>query len=277
MTDQERLALLPKPKLYNGHLPLGKKAPRFDRRTLKMSKYMAGVTLPSPPKQGGYYEKVASWPMMLNDSLGDCTIACAGHMIEQWSTYTGKPFIPTDAEILTAYEAVSGYVPGDESTDNGADILTVMNYWRQTGIGGDKIAAFVSVNQNDPTEVKLAVELFGNCYLGVGLPITAQQPVLGWKGLPFWDVPAGGTIGNGAPYSWGGHAIPIVDYGVTPLGKKRLMVVTWGSLYTMSPAFLDTYGDEAYAVLSQDWIAEDGESPSGFDTAQLLADLAAIY
>jgi len=44
--------------------------------------------------------------------------------------------------------------------------------------------------------------------------------------------------------------------------------MTWG--------FLDTYCDEAYAVLSQDWIEKSGLAPSNFDLTALQADLQQI-
>jgi len=40
-------------------------------------------------------------------------------------------------------------------------------------------------------------------------------------------------------------------------------------------AFWNKYCDEAHTLLSQDWLSAKG-APSGFDQAQLLADLSAI-
>jgi hypothetical protein len=253
---------------------LGKKARRIDRRTLRLSKYIRALA--PPPTNAGYITEVTNWPMMLNDSLGDCTVACAGHMIEQWTTYAGSPFTPTDTEILDAYEAVSGYSPDKPDSDNGAVILDVLNYWRKTGIGGDKIAAYVAVDPTNHVEIEQAVALFGNCYIGVGLPITAQNPIQGFNGNPCWSMPEGGPVGDGAPYSWGGHAIPIVGYGIDGEGNKGVEIVTWGQIYDATWGFLSLYCDEAYAVLSQDWIEKDKQSPSGFDVAQLQSDLTQL-
>jgi hypothetical protein len=45
----------------------------------------------------------------------------------------------------------------------------------------------------------------------------------------------------------------------------------------MSWQFFDAYMDEAFAVLSGDWISTKvGTSPSGFDMAALQKDLAAV-
>jgi hypothetical protein len=244
---------------------LGKAPARHDSRTLQLAKYLPPTAVPPPPAKEDWEKKVKKWPVMLNDNLGDCTCACAGHMIEQWTTYTGTAVTPPDSAILAAYEAVSGYNPADPNSDKGAVILDVLNYWRNTGIAGDKIMAYTSIEPQNHNEIKDSVLLFGNCYLGVQLPLSAQNQAV-------WAVPPGGPTGQGAPGSWGGHAIPIVAYDV-----RGLTVVTWGALKRMSWGFLNAYCDEAYAVLSQDWINNVTKlAPNTFDLAALQADLNQI-
>src|SRR6476646_11350255 len=98
--------------LPNGQkVKLGKRPVRLDPRTLQLAKYIAPTAIAPPPVKEDWAKKVSQWPMMLNDNLGDCTCACAAHMIEEWTTYVGKAFTPTDKEVLKAYEAVSGYTP----------------------------------------------------------------------------------------------------------------------------------------------------------------------
>jgi len=251
--------------------PLGKRAPRIDKRTFKLTKYLP--KLPSAPASVEWLPKL-NWGVMLNDSIGDCTCAAAGHMIEQWSALSGVEFRIPDSSILIAYQAVSGYVPGEPQTDNGAVMLDVLNYWRQNGIGGHKILAYVSVNLKNQNEVKTAVQLFGNIYLGVQLPISAQ-------GASVWSVPDAGPVGDGSPGSWGGHCIPIMGYAptvpTTPAASPLVYtVLTWGKPVHMTSHFLNAYADEAYCVLSSDWIDKNGLAPSGFNLAQLQADLASL-
>ena len=255
---------------------LGKKPARFDARTLKLAKYFTAA-LPPAPEAAGYVDKVNRWGMMLNDQIGDCTVAAAGHMIEQWTAYSRTfEFVPSDAAILRAYQAVSGYVPGNPSTDNGAYLLDVLNYWRKTGVAKHKVKAFAQVNPRDHEEIKQAIRLFGNCYIGLGLPVSAQNTRIAENHLPVWEVPKTGTTGDGTAWSWGGHAVPLVGYRETPAGRRGLMAVSWGELFDVTFSFLDAYCDEAYAVVSMDWIKASGMSPSGFDMQQLLADLQAI-
>lgn len=249
----------------NRTVKLGKQAARHDDRTLQFSNYMKATAPPAPPKVEDWTKKVQNWPMMLNDQIGDCTCACAGHMIEEWTAYAHAPgYTPADPQILQAYEAVGGYKPEDPSTDQGAVILDVLNYWRQTGIAGHPIQSYVGIDPKNHSEVEDAVYLFGNCYIGVQLPLSAQNQRV-------WSVPPGGPTGQGAPGSWGGHAIPIVEYD-----SRGVTVITWGAKKRVTWSFLDTYCDEAYAVLSADWIAANNQAPSNFDLAQLQADLSAI-
>jgi hypothetical protein len=243
---------------------LGKMAARHDPRTLLMANYLKPSNIAPPPASKDFQQKVKKWPMMLNDKLGDCTCACAGHMIEQWTTYASKEVIPADQAILQAYEAVSGYKPGHPKTDKGAVVLDVLNYWRKTGISKHQIMAYAAVEPKNHDQIKDAVVLFGNCYLGVQLPVSAQQQQV-------WSVPPGGPVGEGAPGSWGGHAIPVVAYDV-----RGLTVITWGAPKRLTWGFLDAYCDEAYAVLSHDFFNEKEISASGFDLATLKDDLAKI-
>lgn len=239
---------------------LGKHQPRIDERTLPFSAYLTSA-LPPIPQSKDWATKIPSWPMYLNDQLGDCVIAAAAHDIQQWTWYASKYSSLTDAQVLAAYEAVGGYVPGNPSTDNGCAMLDALNYWRNTGMGGHQIAGYVSVNPRLLTEVKQAISLFGNCYVGVQLPVSAQNQT-------FWSVPAEGLTGDGAPGSWGGHCVPLVAYG-----PSTFCCVTWGALLRMSHTFLLDYCDEAYAIVTQDWIDAKGKSPSGFNIAQLQTDL----
>ncbi len=251
-------------RINHSTMKLGKHPARHDPRTLQLAGYLDSA-LPAPPARVDFAGKVANWPMMKNDTVGDCTCAAAGHMIEQWTTYTGAPRVLDDTTIIAAYSAITGYQPGNPSTDHGANELDVLKFWRKKGIGGDKIAGFVALEPGNHHHIKDAVNIFGNCYIGVALPLSAQ-------GQTAWSVPPGGATGTGAPGSWGGHAVPVVGYD-----DRFLSVVTWGKLLQMTWQFWDTYCDEAYAVLSRDWIDKaKGATPSGFNWKQLEIDLSEV-
>ena len=211
--------------------------------------------------------------MMANDALGDCTCAAAGHMIECWTTNVGDAFTPSDAQVVAAYSATSGYIPGN-AADNGAVELDVLNYWRQQGIASHKIDAYAALDVRKNTRsgprnqecVKQAISLFGGAYISLALPLSAQQQDV-WDVPGWWDK----FQGRGDAGSWGGHAVPILAYD-----SGGLTCITWGAKKRMTWDFFAQYCDEAYAPLSLDWLSKQGTDPAGLDLGQLSADLAVI-
>jgi hypothetical protein len=189
-------------------------------------------------------------------------------MVEQWNFYAGHPFQPADSDVLTCYEKIGGYVPGDPSTDNGATMLDMLRYWRNTGLGGHKIVAYMALDITNVNQVKQAILYFGGVYLGLGLPLSAMDK-------DDWTVPNGGVYGpQGVPYGWGGHDVPVMA-----ASPHTLTCVTWGKTLKMSWNFFWDYagaaaGGEAYVILSHDWFSVGGLAPSGFNISQLQADLA---
>lgn len=240
---------------------LGRLPTRHDPRTLKLASYTA--PLPAIPDMKNWGVVSGDWGMMRNDELGDCTIAAAGHMVLLDTAARGTPVRIEDCEIVRAYAAVSGYTPGDPSTDNGAVELNVLNYWRQLGIGGHKILGYAAVPLNNRLALRQAIYLFGAVYAGVELPRTAQDQDV-------WNVdPDGGE--DSAPGSWGGHAVPLVGYDT-----HALACITWGEPKWLTDDWWAKYGSEAYVVISEDWAPPGGVAPNSFNMDQLKADLAAI-
>jgi hypothetical protein len=244
---------------------LGRKAPRRDARTLQLANYVDHGVLPHVPPKFDWNRAVKTWPVMLNDRLGDCTCACTGHVIQCWTANAGQEVILPDDDILRLYEAVSGYDPATGTNDDGAVELDVLNYWRQNGVAGHKIGAYVALEPMNHDHLRIATFLFGAVYTGIALPETIQMQDV-------WAVPPEGPNGAGAPGSLGGHAVPITGYdalGVT--------CVTWGRLQRMTWGFVDEYMEEAYCLLSAaDWFGGGKVAPSGFDIAALQDDLVAL-
>ena len=246
-------------------LKLGKGAARHDPRALLMASYVA-PSLPPPPPSADLTTKVSAWGMMENDQIGDCTCAAAGHLLMEWTANAGKKMVtPSDKQIVAAYSAITGYNPTTGANDNGAVEVDVLNYWRQTGIAGHKIGAFVSLEPSNHNHIMDAVYIFQGCYIGMQLPISAQAQVQNHQP---WSVPPGGATGDGKPGSWGGHAVPAVAYD-----SRGVTVVTWGALQMMTWSFWEAYCDEAYAILSKDYLTGKKTTPHGFSVAQLNADL----
>jgi hypothetical protein len=169
-----------------------------------MHKYLASV--PDAPVSVDNSAGITAWGMMENDTLGDCTIAACGHLIQCWtaSNGPGSEITVPDSIILGAYEAWDGYVAGNPSTDNGGVPIVVLQDWEQQGqqgLGGYPITAHALLDLTQQ-RVQQSIYIFGAAYGGVELPITAQSQVGG-----VWDIVGDGQTGDSAPGSWGGHCL----------------------------------------------------------------------
>lgn len=243
---------------------LGKLPPVHDERTLRLRQYLS-PTLPPPPPTTAYYDKVSTWPMYDNDKYGDCTCAAAGHMIQSWTANAGAEVTPPDSSVVSFYEHFVGTPP---PPDAGCDMLSVLKYWRSTGLDAHKVVAFASVDLTDVAQAKTAIAMLGGIYIGVALPDFA---VTGDMLTVPWTVPPGGPVGTAAPDPANGHCIPAVGYDDT-----QLWVVTWGELKSMAWDFYNAYADEVYAVLSGDLLNPAGTAPDGLDLAALESDLSGL-
>ena len=247
-----------------GTLKLGKHPPVNDDRTLRFGDYVTEA-LPPAPASVTYYQRVPTWPMYWNNKYGDCTSAAAGHMVQNWTANAGTEVTPLDQTVLSFYEHFVGTPP---PPDAGCDMLSVLKYWRQSGLDQHKVRAFASIQLQNQSEAQNAIFLFGALYIGVALPEFAVQ---GDMSTVPWVVPPDGPVGNAAPNPKNGHCIPAAGYDA-----QQLWVITWGELKSMSWDFYNAYADEAYAVLSADFIEKSGGTPGGFDMATLEKDLSQI-
>ncbi len=243
-------------------MKLGLRAVKTDTRTLRLSAYLTPQLPPAPPSRA-WGAAVGSWGMMLNDTLGDCTIAAIGHAVQTWSANRYREITIADAAILQAYERWCGYNPANPASDHGGVELDVLNRWRTQGLDGHTLLGYADPTVGDLNEVRQAINLFGGVYIGLALPATAQTQAV-------WDVDAAGGE-SAAPGSWGGHAVFVTDYD-----QDSFTCVTWGQLKRMTTAFWQAYVQEAHALLCPDWFNATG-APNGFDINQLSSDLLALH
>lgn len=240
------------------NMRLGRKPAVHDPCVPHLFKHMA-MQLPAP--SADWTKAVPSFPMLANNSVGDCTSAGCLHQLQVWYNNTGHSYVPTDAEALALYGATSDYPQKDE----GAVEQTVLQHWKTAGIVtplDTSHIAYAALNPKDVNQIKLSVQYFGGCYLGIELPLTAQTQDV-------WDVVS--TDGDGAPGSWGGHCVIVVAYD-----PKLLTVVTWGQLMKVTPEFLQAYCSESWALISEDWLADSGVSPPGLNMGALQAEMQAL-
>ena len=245
----------------HSNMKLGRKAIKTDSRTLALADYMTSA-LPAPPPSADWTKGITSWGMMLNDKLGDCTIAGAAHAVQVWSANVGEMVTIDDDTVQNYYQQWDGYDPSNPHTDNGGVELDVLNDWQKQSFSGHTLAAFADPKPTNLDQVRQSIHLFGGVYIGLALPITAQTQDV-------WDVVRLGGA-KAKPQSWGGHCVFVPKYD-----EKSFTCITWGELKTMTVAFWTKYCDEAHTLFGLNWMSDKG-SPAGFDQAQLMTDLKCI-
>jgi len=246
-------------------------------KCLKLANYVNVSALPVVPDNLNWISgnESTSWGMMLNDSLGSCTCSAIGHLIQVDTLLsTGTMVTVPDSAILSAYEIVGNYDPSDPSTDNGANMVDVLNFCKNTGIGGHKIVGYATFDPTNAGLLQAALWLFGSLYLGFTLPVSAQNQT----DAGMWSVAKndGGV--------WGGHAINLTSYSnfptnqTNPDSSARLgKLITWGKAISVTENFLNKYCDEAHVILTQDWVNKNSNANiAGFNYNALVSDLPLI-
>jgi hypothetical protein len=244
---------------------LGKTEFRPDPRDLKLTDYLSAPEVPSG--DFGHENLVTDWQGMLgNDTAGDCVWAGGAHETVLLGTEGGHHPAFTTESVLSDYSAVTGYVPGDESTDRGTDVRQAMKYRASTGLrdaNGHRhhIGAYLQLKPADLTELYQALCVFGCVGIGIQFPASAMSQF--HAGEP-WSVVEGSKIE-------GGHYVPIVARR-----NGNPVCVTWGRTQPITEEFFVAYCDEAWCFVSASALGPNGTTPEGFDKAALLADLNAV-
>lgn len=244
----------------------GRRAPIPTKPRMNLRPYTRAAA--APPPSVDWYSGIDDFPMYGNDSWGDCVEAEMGHGEQVFSFYGCRSLVTVpDQAVIDAYSGIAGFdpnagPPGRNPTDQGTLIQDAMSYWRQTGIGGHKIAAFAEVAVTAMTEVKTALALFGPLSLGINFPSSAMDQFN--NGEP-WDVARHATVE-------GGHCVALVGYD-----SRYLYVVTWGRVQKMTQAFWNKYVEEAWVPISTEWVdSATGLDPSGVDLAGMAVEFTSL-
>lgn len=252
----------------SGGFKLGKKPARpwaSPGSSFRFATYADAAALPVPPAVFGHASLITAWPMLANDRCGDCVWAGAAHETMLLLKEAGADVGFTDANVLSDYSAVTGFDPSNPASDQGTDMQAAARYRRQTGIvdaAGQRhrIASFLAIEPGNMPDLLLASYMF---VAGVGLRLPSSALDQAEHGQA-WDVV------DGAPIA-GGHYAPLFGRQADGL----LVFVSWGAVQLATERFVQTYCDEAIAILSQEDLVND-KSPDGFDLATLRADLARL-
>lgn len=245
-------------------MKLGKHIPKAHPKTLEFARYAVGGLPASAEKVYREYKTPDSAKKMFgNDSIGDCTCAGAANLLISATCHTGEVVIPSDADVIAMYSAISGYDPSTGNNDNGAAMTDALEYLRTTGLSGHKILAWAKIDHHNLEHRQLAVDLFGATYVGVELPQSAMDQF--GKNQP-WEIVLGSVIE-------GGHAIVHPGYGAE--GGDYVTWAKWDQ--KASAAWESQYVDEEYVIITEDWINQATQkTPGGIDLATLQEDISQL-
>jgi hypothetical protein len=249
-------------------MKLGRWPRTYDARVPHYASMLASAPkLPTPPATLNNLKGMAPFlGYMLNDSQGCCTCSACGHAMQIWSfNAEGSMLNVPDSAVEALYET-QGYVPGDPSTDNGANEQSVLTQWLNGGFDGNKLAGFVEVDPQNQLNVQRVIYECAVAYNGWSVPAYVED--LEAPGS-VWDVPgSSGISANADTTIVGGHCTLFVGY--EPDGQNIMYVVeSWGSQYYMTPAFVAAFMDEAYGLIDQTWLQQSGYTVAGKNLAQL--------
>lgn len=196
-----------------------------------------------------------------NTSVGCCAIAGPAHK-ERWLDRLNlRPPRVDTAAVLDDYSALSGYVPGDESTDTGLYALDVFKRWRSTGLFGlPPIEAFAQVDYTNAEEVAKATFLAGGVFLCLSLPerCAAGDP----RSVDVWDVPPDSDFGG----ELGGHLVWL----------HGSCCNSWGRQIVVTPEFTRLRAFDAFAAFGSDDLLPGGRAFSGLDADGMRAAVQTV-
>ncbi len=237
-----------------------------------LARYVVASTFQVPTSCNRDYPTL-NYGMLANDNIGDCVIAELYHKIMHMHQGVKKP-VPNPTVltplVVEVYSAITGYVPGDDTTDNGTDPAQAYAYWKHHGLPWPDpsgktalhhILGLAQVLPHDGANLMRGIYEFDGAGLSLALP-------LAWQQMDIWD--AGGDPQkdpNWQAGGWGGHQVLGVSYD-----SQHIAIITWGGIKLMTWRGWGTYGELALVAVTQDQIGS-GVSETGLDLKALSADI----
>ena len=181
-----------------------------------------------------------------------------------WTAANGNLFVPTDDDIQKAYIANSGFDPETGDNDNGCTLSDVLDYWKNTGIGGHKIGAYVQIDEKNYNHIAAAIYWFGGVVSAIEVDQFMEDQ---FNAGEEWKVPIN-------PLTWkplGGHGVPLLAFQ-----PHQFNLITWAKNQAMSYNCWWKVGEEAWCAISEDFVSGEKKAPNGFDMSALVTDLQNI-
>lgn len=216
-------------KLAAAHDPQG--------RTLHMAKY--AVNLSDPPKSYSSTARimgnlklpiVSLFPIDGNSTYGCCVVAGSAHDITAWNGLINKENIPSSCEVIREYFKLTGGI------DSGLVELDTLKIWKNDGLLGNKIIAFVRNDIKNIKQIKQSIYLFGSVYIGFSVQEHAVE-----------DFEIGKTWTDEYFTTGGGHCVVVVSYD-----EDGVDLLTWGGIQRATWSWWLKFVDESWTILPEE-------------------------
>ena len=252
-------------------------------------------TLPTPPASVDYITPAkdalatmlgngpdSTLPMRTDGTpvqpVGDCVIAEDLHLSASRACNAGAPWVPTTAEALAAYSAVTQFDPnaplaadGSNPTDQGTDPLALVA-WRKAGNAypdGSTLLDAVTVDATSQSALQQAIWLGVGCFAWASLPDAWESEE---DGGDVWDV-------AGDPNPQNGHGFGLACY------DDHVELTEWGEdappvkmTYVAAAKYLvPSAGGGVLAFIDSNFLnSVTGKCPAGYDLSTVKAYLAQL-
>jgi len=214
--------------------------------------YYAAGPLPRAPVAVAV-PQVADWGVLGNDTAGDCGVAGLEHGLMADASVAGESeAFPDTAEALSYYMTYTG------GQDTGVVLSQYLAYVRKNGYYGHTVSAYAPVAVHDIPTLHTAIWMYGFAYAGIAV---TQDMMTAFNSGEAW------TLENITGPVLGGHCVPVVGYD-----SHALYAVTWGAVQRIGYGAWHYISDEAYAVLTGEFVAKNGDG-RGVSLTALQADL----
>lgn len=189
----------------------------------------------------GRYDIVTPWHILGNNEAGNCFWAGRAHELYLRSALKGNRAHVTTWDTFDDYHDCTGFVYGDEATDQGTDLQKGASYCRKIGIRDvadkrHKDGAYAAIQPGNLAELVAVAKEFGAA--GVGLLVGDNQQEQFANNQP-WSGPPGPNPGY--------HYVPVIDWF-----NSDLVCVTWGRWQLMTPSFFESQCDQALAYIPEE-------------------------
>lgn len=167
------------------------------------------------------YSRMMDAPAVLgnNNEVGDCVIVCILNYIREVYYRAGREDKVTDDLAIPLYSKITGYIPGEPSTDQGTNPEDALNYWKENPIADAVLVDFTRIDHTDQNALKNSIVKTGAVMLICEMSVE-QQEQKEW--LPI-----------GQPGSWGGHCVAVVQY-VGP----DYTAITWAIFMPVNESYM---------------------------------------